>query len=157
MEVSYIDLRDFPMPLYDGDLEAEKGMPDQALRLRQLMEEHSGFLLACPEYNSSIPGVLKNALDWASRPYKDDPDLICFKAKIVNLISASPGRWGGMRSLVAVRSMLNSIGCIVLPSQFCLSAADKAFAADGSLVDPAMQKLLQANCEEFVRVLRKLG
>src|SRR5438093_295997 len=88
-EVTFIDLRDFSLPLYDGDLEAASGLPENAKKLKQLMIAHHGFLISAPEYNSSISGVLKNAIDWASRAERDDePPLICFRGKTVALISA---------------------------------------------------------------------
>jgi chromate reductase len=111
-EVTLIDLRDFPMPLYDGDLEERDGLPPNAVKLRKLFMEHQGLLLSCPEYNSSISGVLKNTIDWVSRPDPDKPDekpLICFSGKIVALLSASPGALGGLRGLVTVRSILGNL------------------------------------------------
>src|SRR5262249_29719722 len=73
-EVTFIDLRDYPLPLYDGDLEAEKGLPEQAQRLKKLFLDHDGLLISSPEYNSSISGVLKNTIDWVSRPVPGEPD-----------------------------------------------------------------------------------
>jgi len=155
--ITYLDLRDLPMPLYDGDLEAQQGIPENAMKFRELLKSHEGFLMACPEYNSSISGVLKNSIDWASRPIPNEKDLVCFTGKVVNLVSASPGKWGGMRGLVTVRSILSNIGSIVMPNQFCLPAADKAFKEDGSLVDANMQKFLEASCKEFAEMLIKLA
>ena len=114
-QVTLIDLKDFPLPLYDGDLEATAGVPENALKLKELFKSHQGLLLACPEYNSSITAVLKNTLDWVSRPVPDEPPLAAFKGKVVTLISASPGALGGLRGLVHVRAILGNIGCIVLP------------------------------------------
>ena len=116
-QVTLIDLKDFPLPLYDGDLEATAGVPENALKLKELFKSHQGLLLACPEYNSSITAVLKNTLDWVSRPVPDEPPLAAFKGKVVTLISASPGALGGLRGLVHVRAILGNIGCIVLPDQ----------------------------------------
>ena len=96
-EVTLIDLRDFPMPLFDGDLEAASGLPEHAKRLKRLMIGHHGLLISTPEYNSSITGVLKNAIDWASREETDDePPLVCFRGKTAALVSASPGRIRGV-------------------------------------------------------------
>ena len=90
-EVTLIDLRDFPMPLYDGDLEAASGIPEHGKRLKKLFVEHDGLLISSPEYNSSIPGVLKNAIDWVSRPEPNEPPLVAFGGKVAALMSASPG------------------------------------------------------------------
>ena len=90
-EVTLIDLRDLPMPRYDGDLEEKEGVPPNGRRLKELMKSHSGFLLSCPEYNSSITGVLKNAIDWASREEEGEKPLVCFRGKTAALMSASPG------------------------------------------------------------------
>lgn len=96
IEINYIDLKDYPMPLYDGDLETEKGLPENAKKLKKLFIEHDGFLIGAAEYNSSITGVLKNTIDWLSRKEtENEPDLIAFKNKYALLISASPGQWGG--------------------------------------------------------------
>src|SRR5262249_59967372 len=111
-EVTRIDLKDFPLPLFDQDLEAEQGMPENGKKLKQLFIDHDGLLLACPEYNSSITAVLKNAIDWVSRPAPGEPPLVAFRGKGVTLMSASPGALGGLRGLVHVRSILGNIGVI---------------------------------------------
>jgi chromate reductase, NAD(P)H dehydrogenase (quinone) len=140
-EVTLIDLRDFPMPLYDGDLEAEHGLPEHAKRLKQLMIAHHGLLISAPEYNSSITGVLKNTIDWASRTENDDePPLVCFRGKTVGLLSASPGPFGGMRGLVHVRAILGNIGAHLLPDQVSISKAHEAFDGNGALKDADRQK-----------------
>ncbi|MFI5381784.1 MAG: NADPH-dependent FMN reductase [Tepidisphaerales bacterium] len=138
-KVTIIDLREFPLPLYDGDLEAEKGPPEPATMLKRLMVEHDGFLISCPEYNSSISAVLKNAIDWASRPAAGEAPLVAFKDKVAALMSASPGALGGLRGLVHVRAILGNIGVIVLPGQVAVSKAHEAFNPDGSLKDPKQQ------------------
>ncbi|MCE9518722.1 MAG: NAD(P)H-dependent oxidoreductase, partial [Verrucomicrobia bacterium] len=97
-EVTLIDLRDYPLPLFDGDLEDENGLPENAKKLKALMRESDGFLISSPEYNSSITAVLKNAIDWASRQETDDePSLVAFRGKAAVLMSASPGALGGLR------------------------------------------------------------
>ena len=109
-EISIVDLRDFPLPLFDEDLEAAEGQPENAKKFKKLMIEHDGFLLSSPEYNSSISGVLKNTIDWVSRPVEGEPSLIAFSGKVVSLMSASPGALGGLRGLVHIRSILGSLG-----------------------------------------------
>lgn len=140
-EVTLIDLRDFPMPLYDGDLETASGLPENAKKFKQLLRDHDGLLISAPEYNSSITGVLKNSIDWASRTETDDePALVCFKGKVASLMSASPGGLGGLRSLVHLRSILGNIGVIVLPDQISISSAHEAFDASGKLKDEKKNK-----------------
>lgn len=133
--VTHIDLRDYRLPVYDADDEAADGKPKAATALKQLMVDHDAFLIAAPEYNSSITGVLKNTIDWVSR--SDDGDatpLLAFRGKVVTLLSASPGALGGLRGLVHVRSILGNLGCLVLPDQVAVMKAHEAFA-DGALVD----------------------
>jgi len=138
-ETTIIDLKDFPLPLFDEDLEAAQGSPEAARKLKKLMIEHDGFLISAPEYNSSISAVLKNAIDWASRPAPQEPPLIAFKGKAAVLMSASPGALGGLRGLVHVRAILGNIGVIVLPDQIAVSKAHESFAPDGSLKDTSQQ------------------
>lgn len=140
-EVTLIDLKDYPLPVYDQDIETEKGIVENALKLKKLFLENDGFLLACPEYNSSISGVLKNVIDWVSRPApKETTYLCCFIDKIIVLMSASPGNLGGMRGLVHVKSIFGNINSIVLPNQKCIPHADKVFDANGKIKDPKVEK-----------------
>jgi chromate reductase, NAD(P)H dehydrogenase (quinone) len=138
-EVTLIDLKDFPLPLFDQDLEAEQGMPENGKQLKKLFIDHDGLLIASPEYNSSLPAVLKNAIDWVSRPAPGEPSLAAFRGKVATLMSASPGALGGLRGLVHVRSILGNLGVIVLPDQIALAKAHEAIQPDGSLVDPKRQ------------------
>ena len=138
-EVTLIDLKDFPLPLFDQDLEAEQGMPENGKKLKKLFIDHDGLLIASPEYNSSLPAVLKNGIDWVSRPAPGEPSLLAFRGKVATLMSASPGALGGLRGLVHVRSILGNIGVIVLPDQIAVAKAHEAFQPDGSLVDPKRQ------------------
>ncbi|NEP45663.1 MAG: NAD(P)H-dependent oxidoreductase, partial [Okeania sp. SIO2H7] len=105
-EVTYIDLRDLPMPLYDLDLQAKEGFPANVREFKDLMRAHQGLLIACPEYNGSITPLLKNAIDWASRPEGDEPMLACFRDKVAAIMSTSPGALGGLRGLAHVRDIL---------------------------------------------------
>ena len=134
-EVTLVELRDFPMPLYDGDLEESAGAPENATKLYGLMKEHDGLLLACPEYNSSITPLLKNVIDWVSRPREGEPPLAAYTGKVAGLLSASPGQLGGMRGLVHVRSILGNIGVHVIPAQAAVSAAHQAFDEAGAFRD----------------------
>ncbi len=138
-EVTLIDLKDFPLPLFDQDLETEQGMPENGKKLKKLFIDHDGLLIASPGYNSSFPAVLKNAIDWVSRPAPGEPSLAAFRGKVATLMSASPGALGGLRGLVHVRSILGNLGVIVLPDQIALAKAHEAFQPDSSLVDPKRQ------------------
>lgn len=133
-EVCVADLRDYPMPLYDGDLEEREGVPAQASAFKQLLGESDGFLIASPEYNSSITPLLKNALDWASRAESEDEEpLRVFQGKAAGLLAASPGRLGGLRGLVHLRAILGNIGVTVVPDQLAVGGAHEAFDAEGNL------------------------
>lgn len=139
-EVTYIDIKDYPLPVYDAEIEESQGLPENALKIKKLLLEHDGFLISCPEYNSSISGALKNFIDWASRPASaDEVYLCCFIDKVVMLMSASPSFLGGLRGLVHVRSIFSNINSLVLPQQKCISNADKAFNPDGTLIDSKHQ------------------
>ena len=157
VEVTLIDLRDFPMPLFDGDLEAASGMPEHAKRFKRLMIEHQGLLISTPEYNSSITGVLKNSIDWASREESDDePPLVAFRGKTAALVSASPGAYGASRSQRHVRAILAHLGAYVLPEQVAIPKAHEAFDESGALRDARRQKAVMevgAKLAEFTRKL----
>ncbi len=155
LQVTCLDLRDWPFPLYDGDLEAEKGIPEIVAKFKELMKSHQGFLLACPEYNSSITPLLKNTIDWASRPAPGEPDLLCFRGKFAGLISASPGALGGLRGLVTVRSILENIGVHVIPTQMAVPKAHEAFDENGNLKDGKMQANVEKVGIELAHLISK--
>jgi len=155
-EVTVIDLKDFPMPLYDGDLESQSGLPEHAKRFKELLKSHHGFLIASPEYNSSITAVLKNAIDWASRPEPNEPPLVAYTDKFAGLMSASPGALGGLRSLATVRSILENIGVHVIPNQIAVSRAHEAFNLDGSLKDPKQQAAVEKVAQRLTHLLKKV-
>jgi len=151
-----IDLRDFPLPLFDGDLEAKEGLPPHAKRFKTLLLEHDGLLIASPEYNSSVSGVLKNAIDWASRSEPGEAPLAPFAGKVAALMSASPGALGGLRGLVHLRSILGNIKVLVLPDQVAVSKAAEAFTPEGALKDPRQQASVEKLATGLAEVLRKL-
>lgn len=153
-DVTLIDLRDFPMPLYDGDLETKEGLPPNAVKLKKLFLENRGLLISAPEYNSGISGVLKNTIDWVSR---GDDSLACFDKKVAVLMSASPGALGGLRGLVTVRYILGNIKVLVLPQQIAISKANEAFNPDGSLKDPKQHTAIQKLGVDLADMLVKLG
>jgi chromate reductase len=155
-EISVIDLRDYALPLFDQDLERDEGTPEAAKRLKGLMVEHDGFLISSPEYNSSISAVLKNAIDWVSRPVPGEPPLVAFGGKVATILSASPGALGGLRGLVHLRSILGNIGVIVLPEQVAISRAFEAFLDDGSLKDPKQHASIEGLGKTLAAFLVKL-
>ncbi len=155
--VTTIELRDFPLPLFDGDLEQAQGLPPNARSLKDLFLANRGLLLACPEYNSSITAVLKNTIDWVSRPVPGEAPLQCFDGKVVGLVSASPGALGGIRGLVTVRSILGNIKCLVIPEQVSVTKAHEAFAADGSLKDAKQAAAVAAVGAKVARLVAKLA
>jgi len=155
-EVTHVDLRDFPMPLYDGDLEASQGIPEHGMRMKALFHAHDGLLLACPEYNSSITGLLKNTIDWVSRSAPGETPLSCFDGKIAALVSASPGALGGLRGLVHVRAILGNIGVFVVPAQLAVSRANDAFDEAGKLKDAKQQASLEKVARQLVTTVTKL-
>ena len=156
-EVTHIDLRDFPMPVFDQDIETKEGFPSSVVKLKELFLAHQGLLISAPEYNSSITGVLKNTIDWVSRPLPNEASLACFENKVAGLMSASPGALGGLRGLVHVRSILGNIKVLVLPGQIAVSKADEAFNSDGSLKDSKQQMAVEKIGANVVNILSKLN
>lgn len=156
-EVTLIDLADFDMPIYNGDIEADTGLPETAKRLKQLFVEHDGFFIASPEYNSSISAVLKNALDWISRPHiENEPGLWAFQGKVAAIGSIAPGALGGLRGLVPLRMMLGNIGVTVVPAQVAVSDGFNAFDEDGALVADMPAGMLKATIAQLVATTEAL-
>lgn len=136
-DVTLIDLADYPLPLMDEDLEAREGLPANAQRLKALFKAHDALLISSPEYNSSMPPLLKNTLDWVSREWQGESGLVPYQGKIAAILAASPGQFGGMRMLPHLRQILNTLGVLVLPGQFSLAHADTAFDTEnGALQSP---------------------
>jgi len=134
-EVTLIELRDYPLPVYDGDIEAA-GMPDNVRRLQQLLREHDGLLISTPEYNGSMPALVKNTLDWISRPMENGKSgTTLFADKVAGIVSASPGAAGGLRSLLVLRDALAKLGLIVVPQQVAVGLAAEKLPERGVLAD----------------------
>jgi NAD(P)H-dependent FMN reductase len=153
-EVTVVHLDDYQMPLYDGDLEADSGLPERAAALKQMMAESHAFLIASPEYNASMSAVLKNAIDWASRPGAVEGSV--FQGKPAALLSASPGALGGLRGLNHLRDILGNLGVLVLAQQQALPKAHEAFAEDGTLTDEGAAKRLESLVNELLKLAGKL-
>ncbi|MGX1852291.1 NAD(P)H-dependent oxidoreductase [Streptomyces sp. NBC_01456] len=147
-DVDLAAMREFDMPLYDGDVEAAEGVPAGALALRDRLERCDAFVLASPEYNASVPGVVKNAIDWVSR-IRPQP----FKTKHALLLSASPSLVGGNRGLWALRVPLEHLGTRVYPDMFSLAGAHNGFTEDGQLTDPALEQRLNETVTAFLHLV----
>ena len=156
-EVTIVDLRELALPLFDQDLEDASGLPETVKKFKALLRASDGFLIASPEYNSSITGALKNAIDWASRAESDDESpLVAYKGKVAALLAASPGALGGLRGLVTLRSILGNIGVIVLPDQVTIPTAHEAFDDAGKLKDERKAKQVVALANGLAGTVRKL-
>jgi chromate reductase, NAD(P)H dehydrogenase (quinone) len=151
-EVTLIDFKELPIPLYEGDLEDAEGMPTNAQKLVELITQHEGLLIASPEYNSQMTPLLKNAIDWCTRA--DENPL---QGKVAAVVSASPGMFGGIRSMTLARQLLIHLGCHVVPVQCVLPQANKAFDENGALKEERSRKAAHAVAQELVRVTRALS
>ncbi|MDF6044229.1 NAD(P)H-dependent oxidoreductase [Streptomyces sp. JH14] len=146
--VDLAPMRDFDMPLYDGDMETTEGLPQGALALRDRLDQSDAFVISSPEYNASVPGVLKNAIDWVSR-IRPQP----FKTKHAMLVSASPSLIGGNRGLWTLRIPLEHLGTRVYPDMFSLANSYQAFAEDGTLTDLGLQQRLTETVTGFLSLV----
>jgi len=155
-EVTVVDLKDYPLPLFNEDLESEQGTPENAAKLKQLFLKHDGLLIASPEYNSSITPLLKNTIDWVSRAAEGESPLAAYHKKTAALMSASPGGLGGLRGLVHVRSILSSIGVLVLPDQIAVSRAFEAFDEAGGLKDERQRSRVEKLGQDLASTIAKL-
>jgi chromate reductase len=156
-EVTYVDLRDYPMPIYNLDEHEKKGFDEHALRLQGLFTQHDGFLIASPEYNGSVPGALKNAIDWVSRPSDRCPRSAVFAGKFAAIISSSPGSLGGVRSLAHLRGVLTSVSVNVLPQEIAVPFAEAKFVGnDEEMIDETMRQRLEELGELLVTMLKKI-
>lgn len=155
-EATLMDLRDHPLPLYDGDLEASAGLPLGVRPLKELFKSHDGLFVVSPEYNGSMSAVLKNTLDWVSRPAGEEAGTVPYAGKVAALAAASPGALGGLRGLVHLRAVLQSVGALVLSEQLALGNAATAFTDEGRLTDERMQQMLDKTASRLVDVALRL-
>jgi len=150
-EVTMIDLNDYEMPLYNGDLEMEQGLPENARKLKKIFIAHDGFFIASPEYNSSFSPLLKNTIDWMSRAEQEnETPLIAYKGKVAALGAISPGALGGLRGLVSLRMLLGNIGVTVVPTQVAIGSGFKALDSEGKLIDERQNSMLQATVDQLI-------
>lgn len=155
-EVIHINLADFPIPLFSEDLEAE-GTPAPVNDLKQIFADADGILLASPEYNGSVTGVLKNTIDWLSRPGKsrsgESADIgSAFAGKAVGLLATSPGGLGGLRGLSHARDILFNLGAIINPNQIAVPGAFQAFDGEGRLTDENMAERVKGLGADIARL-----
>jgi chromate reductase len=154
---TFADLADYPMPMYDGDLEAASGQPENAHKLKNLIMAHTGVFIASPEYNASFTPLLKNTLDWISH-IKDEGGMAeVFRTRVFALGAASPGGTGGLRGLSQFRHVLElGLGALVLPNQFLLPRAKDAFDEHGHLKNKDQTEQLKTVIQKLARAARVL-
>jgi chromate reductase len=153
------DLRDYAMPIYDGDLEARDGPPAAAKALKAELARNAAVFIACPECNASITPLMKNTRDWVSRVRGDGEEpLRVFRTRVFAIGAASPGGYGGMRSLLALRSVLEiGLGALVIPEQIAVANAGRAFGDDDALKDDRVRGLLTRVIERLVGTAGRLA
>ena len=156
-EVTLIDLADYPLPIYNADIERRDGLPDNVGRLKALFFAHDGLLIASPENNASVSALLKNTLDWVSRPSGGPVGVTKLDGKVAAIMAATPGALGGLRGLVALRAILQSLGVLTLARQFSLPRAAEAFAEDGSLREAASHEAMVQVVRQLVHVASRLA
>ena len=155
-ETTFIDLHDYNMPLYSEDLLAEHGMPDGVIAFKEMLKNHNGFLITSPEYNGSLTGTLKNAIDWATIKADGEERMACWNGKIAGLLSASPGGLGGIRGLHHLRTILAGIGTFVLPNHLAVGNSTTNLQNDEQITDEKLQQQVENLSIEMVRVIRGL-
>jgi len=156
-EVTRISLSDFPLPIYDGDLQVKSGVPKNALNLKRMMSAHHGVLIVTPEYNSSVPALVKNTIDWVSR-VQDTHETRgqVFRERMFAIAAASGGRLGGTRVLAALRLILSACHATVIPNQLALSFADEAYDEMERLKHSADIEALKALVRQLIDLSQRM-
>ena len=149
--VSLVNLKDFDVPIYNGDLEDAQGLPSAIGQLKKLMQENVGLIITCPEYNGFMTPLLVNTIDWCTRSESASVDLSGFADKTILIASASPGPGGGNRANTHLKTMLSGIGSIVFPQTLTVPGAYNAFDDQGEFVDESMAKRAERLIGNFVR------
>jgi len=156
-EVTRISLGDFPLPIYDGDLQARSGVPKNAVNLKRMIASHHGVLLVTPEYNSSVPPLVKNAIDWITRVQDENESRgQVFREKPFAIAAASESRLGGSRALSALRLILSACRATVIPNQFALSFADQAYDDMDRLKNPSDMEAMRALVRQLIEVSQRM-
>ncbi len=155
-EVTFVDLKDYPLPIFNEDLQTTQGFPPIATAFQRLLLEHDGLLIASPEYNASIPAVLKNAIDWASRAHGDLKTGDCFKGKVAAIMTASPGGFGGIRCHAHLRGVLTTLLVNTLPSEIAIAKVGGVFDGDsGTITNESVRALLEDLGKSLAEMLRR--
>jgi len=147
-EVTRISLEDYPLPIYDGDLEEKDGLPENAVKLAKLMSEHDGYFLTCPEYNGSLTPLMKNTIDWMTRVPSDEA--VPFKDKVGAIGACSPGGMGGIAMLYHLREILVRLGSLIVSEQVAVGNGFDAFDDRDNLTDERSSQFLAATCKSLV-------
>lgn len=156
-DITRISLADFPLPIYDGDLQAKSGVPKHAVNLKRMMSAHHGVVIVTPEYNSSVPALVKNTIDWVSRvqdPHETRGQV--FRERVFAIASASGGRLGGTRALAALRLILSACHASVIPNQLALSFAEDAYDDTDRLKHPADIEALKALVRQLIEISQRM-
>lgn len=158
-EVTRISLHDFPLPLYDGDHETRSGPPENAVKLKRMFCAHQGIFIASPEYNASLTPLLKNTIDWISRVRENkEPPLAAYRNRVFALGAASNGTYGGMRSIMALRHVLElGCGALVIPEQIAVREASHAFDENDELKDERGATLLRTLARRLVELAGQIA
>jgi NAD(P)H-dependent FMN reductase len=156
-EVTHISLADYPLPIYDADLNV-RDEPINALKLKQMIMAHQGVFIASAEYSASVTPLIKNAIDWVSRiRERGEPTYAAFKGRVFAISAASPGRAGGLRSLIALRQILElGCGALVIPEQVAIPQADQAFDEMDNISDARTADQFRAQLARLVELARLL-
>jgi NAD(P)H-dependent FMN reductase len=157
VEATRISLADYPLPIYDGDLQAKSGVPKHAVNLKRLIGAHHGVVVVTPEYNAAVPPLLKNAIDWVTRvqePQENRGEV--FRERPFALAAASPSRLGGARALAALRLILTACHATVIPNQLALSLADDAFDDMDRLKHPSDGEALAAMVRQLIDISQRM-
>ena len=157
VDVTRVSLADFPLPIYDGDLQTKSGVPKNAINLKRMIGAHHGVLIVTPEYNSSVPPLVKNTIDWVSR-VQDAHEVRgqVFRERPFGIAAASEGRLGGTRSLAALRLILTACRALVVPNQLALSFASEAYDDMDRLKHPADVEALNALVRQLIDVSQRM-
>lgn len=148
--VMVINLNDFELPFYNGDIEEEIGLPENAKKFKEILNHMDGLVISCPEYNGGISAVMKNFIDWVSRKGDDTEAKLAFKEKIAYIACATTSQGGGKRGLNVLRMILGNVGVKVATSQFGLATADQFFNADGDITEERVKNELDQSVGEFL-------
>ncbi len=156
-EVTLVDLKDYPMPIFNGDLQTTQGFPPIAAAFQNLLLENDGLLIASPEYNASLPAVLKNTIDWASRANNDLKTGDCFRGKVAAIMTASPSGFGGIRCHAHLRGVLTSLLVNTLPSEIAVGKVGGVFDGDsGTITNESVRALLEDLGKSLAEMLRRM-